>query len=105
VSFDEYQLRARTTAVYKHEHRVTYPLIALAGEVGELCNKYKKVLRGDVTLADSGAIVGELGDVLWYFAALCSDLGVEMSRVAELNLEKLASRRARGTIHGTGDER
>ena len=47
----------------------------------------------------------ELGDVLWYVAALSHELGLEMDEVARANLEKLNSRKARGALGGSGDRR
>jgi NTP pyrophosphatase (non-canonical NTP hydrolase) len=47
----------------------------------------------------------ELGDVLWYVAQLSSELGFELSEIAEANLNKLASRAARNVIAGSGDHR
>jgi NTP pyrophosphatase (non-canonical NTP hydrolase) len=50
-------------------------------------------------------IVKELGDILWYLSTLANDLGFRMSEVARINLEKLKSRRNKGTISGAGDNR
>jgi len=47
----------------------------------------------------------ELGDVLWYVAQLASELGLDLDRVAEANLEKLLSRQRRGVLSGSGDDR
>jgi NTP pyrophosphatase (non-canonical NTP hydrolase) len=47
----------------------------------------------------------ELGDVLWYIAVLAYDLGLSLDDIAEMNLKKLTSRKARGTITGRGDNR
>jgi NTP pyrophosphatase (non-canonical NTP hydrolase) len=46
-----------------------------------------------------------VGDVLWYIAALCEDMGTPMELVAQRNLDKLNSRLARGVIQGSGDNR
>ena len=63
----------------------------------------KKMLRDDTFNKD--AIAEEIGDVLWYIAALCRDLEIDMAEVALKNLSKLKSRQERGTIKGSGDNR
>ena len=44
-------------------------------------------------------------DVLWYVAQLAGELGYDLDQVAQANLDKLASRAARGRISGSGDSR
>lgn len=105
-SFDAYQAAARKTAFCPPEHKITYPAIGLAGEAGELANKVKKLLRGDANRAElEEGIRAEMGDILWYLAALADDLGVPLSQVAAENIEKLASRYERNTLRGGGDNR
>ncbi len=54
---------------------------------------------------DREGIADEIGDCLWYIAALCRDLNIDMETVAYDNLEKLHSRQKRGTLRGNGDKR
>jgi NTP pyrophosphatase (non-canonical NTP hydrolase) len=106
LDFTTYQREAMKTRHYPDEYRVTYSALGLAGEAGELANKVKKLLRGDANrdeLVDG--IKSEMGDVLWYLAALAEDLGVDLASVAQENIEKLRSRQARGKILGGGDNR
>jgi NTP pyrophosphatase (non-canonical NTP hydrolase) len=103
-----YQRKAVQTSIYPEEHRISYPAMGLAGEVGEVMNKIKKVYRdkGGVFDTDSKKeIASELGDVLWYLAVLSKDLGQELGTVAEKNLNKLAARKERGVLGGSGDNR
>jgi NTP pyrophosphatase (non-canonical NTP hydrolase) len=107
-TFDDYQAAAKKTAIYPRNVRIVYPALGLAGEAGEVANKVKKIVRDDngwVTDSRRDEIAKELGDVLWYVAALCSELNVSMTTVAAENLERLASRQVRGTITGSGDNR
>jgi NTP pyrophosphatase (non-canonical NTP hydrolase) len=108
MTFDEYQQAARKTAVYPDSQRVVYPALGLAGEAGEVANKVKKIYRddaGQVTFERRQQVAGELGGVLWYVAAICSDLGLSMDDVAAQNIAALASRQERGVLRGDGDER
>ena len=82
---------------------LSIPALGLAAEAGEVANKVKKILRdGDF---DRKAIADEIGDCLWYIAALCRDLNVNMNDVARANLSKLEDRKKRGVISGSGDNR
>ena len=103
MEMDDYQNKAADTAIYKPEHAVIYPALGLAAEAGEVANKVKKILR-DGTF-NKEAIADEVGDVLWYIAALCRDLNVNMSELAYKNLQKLEDRKRRGKIAGSGDNR
>lgn len=52
------------------------------------------------------AIALELGDSSWYFPCrLADELGIPASRILAGNVEKLRSRKERGVLHGTGDNR
>jgi len=101
LSLDEYQEKVMTTAIYKD--KILYTALGLCGEAGEVAEKIKKWLRdGEL---DDIELAKELGDVMWYVAALSNDLGYDLSEIAEMNLIKLQSRKARGTLQGNGDNR
>ena len=103
MTLSSYQKAASGTAIYPTQHAITYPALGLAGEAGEVANKVKKIIR-DGKL-DKPALVAEIGDCLWYIAALCRDLNVDMEDVAKANLEKLYNRKQLGTLQGSGDNR
>ncbi len=109
LTFEEYQRESRKTAIYPDQgNNFIYPALGLAGETGEVIEKIKKVIRdkgGRVDEETKEKIAKELGDVLWYVAQLCTELGLSMEEVAKQNLEKLFSRKARGVLRGEGDER
>jgi len=100
---NDYQRAAVSTAIYKKEHAVIYPALGLAAEAGEVANKVKKILRDGKF--DREAIADEVGDCLWYIAALCRDLNIDMQQIADNNIKKLKDRLERGVISGSGDNR
>jgi len=104
LTFNDYQISAKATAVYNPDHKVTYPALGLAGESGEVAEKVKKWLRGDKAL-DREGLLKELGDVLWYLSALATDLGFSLEEVAQANVNKLLDRKSKGTLKGDGDNR
>ena len=100
---NEYQSMAAATAIYDKKHQVIYPALGLAAEAGEIANKVKKILRDGKF--DREGISDEIGDCLWYIAALCRDLNVDLSEIAKNNINKLRDRKERGTLKGSGDKR
>ena len=109
MDFKTYQERCRDTARYPQVGaNPIYPTLGLCGEVGEVADKVKKVLRdrdGHFDQAVRDDLMLELGDVLWYAAQLASELELSLATIAEANLAKLASRAARNVISGSGDRR
>lgn len=108
LSLNDYQDGAISTAVYADKWKVIYPALKLTGEAGEVSEKIGKNIRdGDGTYSDEfkKELAKELGDVLWYIAALSRDLGYTLEDIGQMNLDKLASRKARGTLSGSGDNR
>ena len=109
MRFSEYQTRSRETAVYPDAgNNIVYPALGLCGEAGETAEKVKKAIRDDAgTLTEERreAIAAELGDVLWYVAQLATEAELDLEEIAESNLAKLASRRERNVLHGSGDTR
>ena len=107
--FDIYQTEARKTAIYPDlGNNLWYPALGLAGEAGEVAEKVKKIYRddnGEISYEGRVKIYKELGDALWYISAIASELGIDLSIIAEDNLAKLQSRAARDKVHGSGDTR
>lgn len=110
ITMDEYQIGAGTTAIYPGKGTIVglmYAALGL-GESGEVQGKVKKILRdsdGIVTEEARFKIKAELGDLLWYVASVSSELGVTLGDVAQENLQKLADRKTRGKLQGSGDNR
>jgi len=109
MNFQEYQNQSRRTAKYPPiGHPLIYPTLGLTNEAGEVAGKVKKIFRdkdGVIGEAEREALKGELGDVLWYLAQVCTELNLSLEEVAEHNLRKLFDRMERGKIGGDGDNR
>lgn len=133
MELSEYQDLSLSTDL--HKGNTLYHLLGLLSEVGEalefvttndeelysfisqarvVCEKaaeWKRRIRDsgetfdwfDVTTNES--IYSELGDILWYLAALSNDYNADLDRVAESNLRKLQDRQARGKLKGKGGNR
>ena len=110
TTFSDYQNRALTTAVYPTDDMkgIYYTGLGLVNEAGEVAGKIKKMIRDDggtLTTERREAIAAEIGDVLWYCAALAHEMGLSLDDIANANLAKLGDRAARGAIKGDGDNR
>ncbi|MGI5473336.1 nucleoside triphosphate pyrophosphohydrolase family protein [Streptomyces sp. CA-132043] len=72
---------------------VLVPLLGLAGEVGSLATAYKKQLRdGPAYEQSKHRLREELGDVLWYIAALAHRFDLSLDDIAAASLEKAKDR-------------
>ena len=74
---------------------LVFPAFALAGEVGEIVNYIKKMVRdrdGCTTAYDESYLCLELGDCLWYIAVLADRLGLTMDDLMNANMRKLSKR-------------
>lgn len=126
MELNKYQELAMTTCMPSSEN-FSYMFLNLVGEVGEFASKIAKAIRKEqVTI---GGLYGmeksssndliyrkfkegneqkvelqkEAGDILWQLSGLCSVMGWSLEDVAQANLDKLAARKAIGTIDGNGD--
>jgi NTP pyrophosphatase (non-canonical NTP hydrolase) len=109
VELNDYQRGAlRTAAARDKKNELLHLVLGLVGESGEIAEKFKKWVRdhdSDESLIDRADIAKELGDVLWYVAVLADYLDLSLDDIAAGNLAKLASRRSRGVLGGSGDNR
>lgn len=110
----------------------SYMALNLVGEVGEFASKVAKSIRKGIRTIEKGHLYKvyrgadtieesielhtidrtldeelrkEAGDILWQLSGLCKVMGWSLEDVAQENLDKLASRQARGVIDGNGDNR
>ena len=109
MDFSRYQGLARTTAIYPNiGSNPYYPTLGLVGQAGEIANKVKKIMRdydGVITPDMKTSVSKEIADLVWDCAAHASEFGLSLNPLAEENIAKLASRKERGVITGSGDER
>jgi NTP pyrophosphatase (non-canonical NTP hydrolase) len=122
TTFNEYQKEANFLKISLNKFLELHPdcpddiklLLSVAydglglGEAGEVQGKIKKIIRdagGIITEEHIEEIKKEMGDCLWYLASMCDNLGIKLEDVADGNITKLKSRRDRGTLHGSGDNR
>jgi NTP pyrophosphatase (non-canonical NTP hydrolase) len=105
ASYDEWR---KTTDVSNDSRDLVYPALGVNGEAGELAEKVKKLIRDNhCQLTDDirRLILLECGDVLWYVAQMAHRLGSSLGEVALMNVDKLESRKERGVLRGSGDDR
>ena len=103
MTADFYEERASLTAIYPKEKALEYLALGLTSEAGEVAGKVKKLIRDGK--GDKKAIASEIGDVLWYCAMLAKETEVPLNDIMKDNLKKLYSRKERGTLQGSGDNR
>jgi NTP pyrophosphatase (non-canonical NTP hydrolase) len=110
-ALDGYQILSESYAEYPgigKSEGLAYVTLGLAGESGEVAEKVKKLFRDDggkLSEEKREEIRNELGDVLWYVAAVASETGLSLNDIATNNIKKLESRRKRGVLQGSGDNR
>mgnify|MGYP003431074138 CR=1 FL=1 len=85
------QMAKRTMPNDTHRDKLTNFSMGLCEEAGETVSHIKKHLFHGHGL-DRLEVEEEMGDVLWYLFNLATELGIDMSRVAELNHNKLFRR-------------
>lgn len=131
LTLNQYQEKAMTTCMDSCEN-FSYMFLNLVGEVGEFASKVAKAIRKnqcsiglephiaeqanyDGMFANElwdfapnekerrNELMKEAGDILWQLSGLCLIMGWKLEDIAQMNLDKLAARKAIGTIDGNGD--
>lgn len=132
MDMNEYQGLAQQTAIYRNGIRtwleylqdfckpdqvmraiedrlaLCYAALAHAGEAGEIAQRVSKMMRDvdfDLSCSTQNHLTPEIGDSLWTLSAVATEAGVEMDDAAGMNVEKLADRKARNVLGGSGDNR
>ncbi len=93
LTLDRYQALARDTDIEGPTDPLV-PLLGLGGEIGALIAEYKKKIRDDGTayVGFDNVVKAEIGDILWYLAALARRIGQPLSQIAHDNLTKTRRR-------------
>jgi NTP pyrophosphatase (non-canonical NTP hydrolase) len=102
LTLNEYQKLAAKSMLPQCRN-INYLGLGLAGETGELCDKLKRIIRGDGKIDD--ALLFELSDILWYLSQLALFFHVDFNKIGLMNIEKLEKRMEAGKIAGQGDKR
>ena len=113
MKIEDYSKQAITTLLGTHglediDAKLVALVFGILGESGEVAEKFKKLIRdrqGKISEEDRQEILKELGDILWYINSVAHLLGSNLEEVANKNLQKLASRKERDALHGSGDNR
>ncbi|MFK7807514.1 MAG: nucleoside triphosphate pyrophosphohydrolase family protein [Saprospiraceae bacterium] len=98
MNANDYQKLASRTLIAKPDFDITdkkvmlsWWALGLSGEAGEVADLIKKGIYHQQGI-DELKLKKELGDVLWYIAALCTEMGFTMEEVMQQNVEKLKAR-------------
>jgi NTP pyrophosphatase (non-canonical NTP hydrolase) len=96
MTLEEYQERSsETIQTYNSKDQENYFLgyLGLAGEAGTVLTTLKKKLRdGEGFGSFDNKLKEELGDVLWYIAAIASHNNIKLEEIALFNLQKTEDR-------------
>jgi NTP pyrophosphatase (non-canonical NTP hydrolase) len=94
MTFDEFQQRSRRTHYQGPWHeQMTIFSLGLICEAAEAVQPIKKALRhGSLAMVDLAELKDELGDTLFYLAALASVCGLSLDDIAQRNIQKLQTR-------------
>ena len=123
MNTEQYQELTGLTALPSIKGNLQYYGLGLGSEIGEVVEKLddlskglavqgaatlgklKKQMRdGDLGPTDKD-IAKELGGCMWYISEMCTAIGWTIEDVIQLNADVLVSRKKRGVIGGSGDDR
>jgi NTP pyrophosphatase (non-canonical NTP hydrolase) len=98
ITFREFQITnaLRCSEAFNHTLEDWLPAgwpLAICGEVGELANLMKKVLRGDFTIEDKRKeIEGEIADVICYCDLFASAIGADTGEIVRRKFNEVTKR-------------
>lgn len=89
-----------------NEHDELRIWLGLIGELGEMAEKTKKLLRDDTNPNTwRSDVKHEIGDLVFYILMLCNHYDLSLDEIVQLNKIKLRDRKERNQINGSGDYR
>lgn len=111
IDAETYTREAHKFATYGGN--IMYPALGLGEEAGEALGKMAKWIRKHGGSADGidedpalrSDMKKELGDCAWMMNELIMRFGLTWGEVMAYNVAKLADRKSRGVIIGSGDDR
>lgn len=108
ITLEEYQEFVETTWLREEtpvaeELRIFYGIVGELGEIAELNKKYMRD-GGDYKVWRENA-EKEFGDVMYYIAKYANYFDISLDDILAKNVMKLTSRKDRGVIGGSGDNR
>jgi NTP pyrophosphatase (non-canonical NTP hydrolase) len=101
MTIDEYATWAASVARIPKggtldRERLSYLGLGLASEAGEVAGDIKKLLRDGEATWSADKLGDELGDVIYYWAALCAAIGRSPADVLSASRAKIEARIASG---------
>lgn len=81
----------RFVSLTPEQTMLVWNVLGLAGEPGEVADLIGDAIKHRCSV-DREVVIKEIGDVLWYAAALCTKLNIPLSEVMEGNIAKLKRR-------------
>lgn len=107
IDLKEYTKFNNSVDKYPESMKPVIYILGMVAELGEFCNKYKKVFRDHGGQLEKRQIdfALEMGDIMWYFERVSNSMGFDLEEIIEMNIEKLQSRKVRDKIKGEGDKR
>ena len=102
MNLNEYQQEALQFQLPSAQN-ISYLITGLCAEASEVAGHFAKQVRDDVNKDD--LILKEVGDVLWFCAAITDYYDMNLGDIAMGNISKLKSRQLRGVLQGSGDLR
>ena len=93
MDIQSYQkLAARTLPRLSSEQEdIQHMLFGMMTELGELVDTYKKHYAYGKEL-DLVNVMEEMGDIMWYWAGMCTITGINTSGTLQVNIDKLIAR-------------